>query len=183
MVEINVSQLLKAPIGSTRTYKVNEVVEIGDGDTMVQGEVTLLRTDRSILARGALHAQVELTCSRCLVSYSCPLVLNIEEEYFPKTDIITGASLPVPEESGFFTINERNILDLTEAIRQYALMAIPIKPLCDEACAGLCPTCGRNLNHGPCECHVEPADPRWSELGKLVLVDREASPSKQKGTN
>ncbi len=123
-----------------------------------------MRTDRSILVKGRLHTKSELDCSRCLSLFSCPLTLNIEEEYFPTMDIITGAPVPLPDEPGCFTIDEHNILDLTEAIRQYMLLAIPMKPLCREDCAGLCPACGVNLNQAPCNCPPKPVDHRWSEL-------------------
>ena len=174
-MQINVAQLLKAPIGSIRDYEVSEVIDVtGDGNgSLVQGKVSLMRTDRSILVKGALDTEIELTCSRCLSSFNCSLTLNIEEEYFPTTDVITGASLSVPEEPGCFTIDERHVLDLTEAVRQYALLAIPMKPLCREDCAGLCPNCGHNLNRGPCGCPPQETDSRWSELSKL---------NKKKGT-
>ena len=123
-----------------------------------------MRTDHGILANDTLHTQIELTCSRCLVSFSSPLTLNIEEEYFPTTDVVTGVSMPLPDEPGCFTIDENNILDLTEAIRQYALLAIPMKPLCREDCAGLCPNCGQNLNQGPCDCLPQETNPQWSTL-------------------
>ena len=181
-MQINVSQQLKDPIGSIRDYVVNEIVDIAGGNSPVQGEVGLMRTDRSILAKGTLHTEIELTCSRCLSLFSCPLTLNIEDEYFPISDTVTGASLPLPDEPGCFTIDEYNILDLTEAIRQYALMAAPMKPLCGEDCAGLCPTCGCNLNQVPCNCPPKPADLRWSELSKLVLANNQASVNERKGT-
>ncbi len=181
MLQINVSQQLKSAVGSIRNYSVDDMVNIIDSNRLVQGEVGLMRTDRSILVKSTLHTDVELPCSRCLSSFSCPLTLNIEEEYFPTTDVVTGASLPLPDEPGYFTIDEHNILDLTEAIRQYALLTIPMKPLCREDCAGLCPTCGCNLNQAICNCPSKPVDTRWSELSKLVLVDSEASVNKQKG--
>jgi len=136
-MRINVSQQLKSSIGSVRKYEVSEIVNVADGGSMVKGEIELLRTDRGILAKGRLHIEVEVTCSRCLSLFSCPLTINIEEEYFPITDIVSGASLPLPEEPGSFTIDEHHVIDLTEAIRQYALLAIPMKPLCREDCAGL----------------------------------------------
>lgn len=173
MLQINVAQQFKAPIGSNRDYEVSGMVDIEGANNTVQGEARLTRTDRGILAKGVLHTEIELTCSRCLSLFKCPLTLNIEEEYFPTTDMVTGAPLPLPDEPGCFTINEHNILDLTEAIRQYAIMAIPMKPLCRKDCAGLCPTCGANLNQASCNCPPKPADPRWSELSRLVLTEKE----------
>ena len=182
MVQINVSQQLKESIGSIRKHEVSGIVDIDGIKNTVQGEVKLMRTDRGILAQGTLYTDSELTCSRCLSLFNCPLTVNIEEEYFPTTDIVSGAPLPLPEEPGRFTINEHNLLDLTEAIRQYTLLAIPMKPLCHQDCAGLCPTCGVNLNQASCDCPPEPVDSRWSELSKLVLADTEASLKEQKGT-
>ena len=171
-MQINVSQLLKAVIGSARDYKTSEIVDVAGDGRMVQGEVSLLRTHRGILVRGVLHTEVELTCSRCLSVFSYPVTLNINEEYIPTVDVVSGAPLPSPEESGPFIIDEYHVIDLTEAIRQYALLGIPMKPLCREDCAGLCQNCGRNLNQGLCGCPVQKTDPRRSELSKLLQFDK-----------
>lgn len=169
-MQINVSQLLQDPIGSTREYRVDEAADIiGDGrEYNVRGDCHLLRTQRSILVKCALDTEVELTCNRCLGQFRHPLKINFEEEFLPTVDVVSGAPLPLPEEAGYFTIDERHTLDLTEAIRQYAVMAIPMKVLCDKDCAGLCPKCGQNLNQGKCDCPAQEVDPRWSELTKLL---------------
>ena len=167
---MNVSQLLKEPVGSVRNYEFKESVDVTGNDTgsIFQGELRLMRTNRSILVEGILHTELEVTCSRCLNSFCCPLTLHIEEEYFPTIDIDSGASLPVPDDPASFTIDEFHILDLTEAIRQYALMNIPMKPICREDCAGLCPYCGVNLNRERCQCSSDRIDPRWSVLAELT---------------
>lgn len=169
-MQINVSQLLKEPIGSSRNYEVSEVVDVtGDGSgSTVQGEVRLLRTQRGILVKGELQTEVELVCSRCLSLFNYPVMINFEEEYIPTIDVVSGAPLPSPEESGSFTIDGRHVLDLTEAMRQYTLLALPMKPLCWKDCAGLCQECGHNLNQGPCDCMSRVKDTHWSELSKLL---------------
>ncbi len=168
-MQINVSQLLREPIGAIRDFKVNEVADIsGDGKgCLVQGECRLLRTQRSVLTKCAMNTEVELTCSRCLSPFRYPMTLKFEEEYLPTVDVVSGMPLPSPE-AGVFTIDEHHILDLTEAICQYTLLAVPMKPLCHKDCAGLCPNCGHNLNQGRCNCLTQSTDPRWSELTKLL---------------
>jgi len=168
-MQINVAQLLQEPVGATRDYRCDEVIDnTGDGSIrLVRGEVGLVRTPRSILARCALHTELELTCSRCLRVFVAPVALRFEEEYMPTVDVVSGTPLTVPEDAIAFTIDAHHILDLTEAIRQYTVMAIPIKPLCHQECAGLCPSCGHNLNEGPCGCAPAPMDPRWSALQEL----------------
>ena len=177
-MQINVAQQLKASIGATRNYEINEIVDIADGSSLVQGKVRLTRTNRGILVKGTLHIDIEVTCSRCLSLFSCPLTINIEEEYYPTTDVVSGASLPLPDEPGCFTIDEHHILDLTEALSQYVLLVIPMKPLCRENCAGLCPRCGRELNQGPCGCPPQETELRWSELREVMKDSPSIFPTK-----
>ncbi len=181
-MRVNVSQQLKEPIGSIRTYKASEIIDVtGDGGgSLVQGEVSLVRTNRGILAKGILHTAGRITCSRCLSLFDCPLALNIEEEYFPIMDVVSGAPAPLPEEIGGFIIDKQHALDLTEAIRQNVLLTMPMKPLCHQDCAGLCPGCGHNLSQEPCGCLPRGRDPRWSKLSKLASVG-DISTDKRKG--
>jgi len=171
-MKINVSQLLKSGIGTTRNYKMSESVNVTDNgiDSIVEGDIKLIRTDKGILARATLHTETEVICSRCLSSFIYPLNIEFEEEYFPTVDIVEGNSLALPGEPGCFTIDEHHILDLIEAIRQYALLGIPMKPLCGANCAGLCPDCGQNLNRGTCNCPPPGGDPRWDKLRELSLT-------------
>ncbi len=167
-MDMNVSQLLRDPIGSTRDFQIDETIDIsGDGQSRkIQGKCNLLRTQRSILVKCALNTDVELSCSRCLGKFRQPLKIKFEEEFLPTIDAQSGTPLPPPEEASAFTIDEQHILDLTEAVRQYMLLAIPMKALCKKDCSGLCQTCGKNLNEGQCDC-PEDTDPRWSKLADL----------------
>jgi len=180
-MQTNVSGLLKSSIGATRNYRVSDTVDISGSDSLVQGDISLLRTNRGILVKATLHTGVEVSCGRCLSLFRVPLTLEIEEEYFPVISIDSGSLVSLPNEPGCFTIDERHILDLTEAVRQYALLAIPMKPLCRENCAGLCPTCGHDLNRGPCNCSSQEIDTRWSRLSKLLSAS-DGSVAKKKGT-
>lgn len=138
-MQINVSKLLKESVGSERDYQVRGTVNImenGKG-SVVQCDVKLTRTNRSILVKGKFNTTIEVVCARCLEMFGCPLVLDFEEEYFPTNDIASGDLLAPPDEPGCFTIDEHQVIDLTEAVRQYALIAAPMKPLCREDCTGL----------------------------------------------
>lgn len=175
-MKINVAQLLKSPVGSTQDFEVDEMIEIVDGSqSPVQGKVSLMRTGRGILVKGTLHAEVETSCSRCLNLFNCPLMFEVEEEYYPTNDVNTGTPLSAPDEPGGFTIDENHILDLTEAIHQYALLEIPMKPICRDDCVGLCPTCGQDLNSGACTCPSREIDPRWSKLKELISNSKSTS--------
>jgi len=152
-MQVNIAQLLKSSIGAERVYEVDEDIDIDGRKVRVTGEVKLIRTDRGILTKGDLDANLEIECSRCLEPFQCPVDIKFEEEFFPTIDVLTGLPLEVPEEQpGYFAIDENHIIDLDEVIRQYAVLGIPMKPLCNDECVGLCPTCGKNLNRGCCDC-------------------------------
>ena len=170
-MQINVSQQLKSIIGTVRNYEVDTTVDIEGYNRHFRGTVRFMRTDRGILVRGVFHSEIGLNCSRCLSDFTYPVTLTVEEEYFPTMDVNTGINLPGPEDPGSFTIDDHNILDLSEAIRQYTVLAMPIKPLCRKECAGLCPTCGSNLNETTCTCPSRSVDPRWAQLKDLVVTD------------
>jgi uncharacterized protein len=168
-MQINVAGLMKDPIGSVRTHDIDEEVDFGDGKAkQVTGHLQLLRTQRGILVQGEVQTEADLACSRCLEPFRRRVTFAIEEEYLPTIDILTGERLAAPEEPGTFRIDERHIIDLTEAVRQYTLLAVPMKPLCRAGCAGICPTCGKNLNRGTCACPPLEGDARWAELRKLL---------------
>ena len=167
-MEFNVSQLLREPLGSRSEYQVDEQVRTNDDMSVdVRGDVSLLRTDRSILVHADLASEIEVDCSRCLTPMRLPVDLAIEEEYYPTVDIVTGAPLPLPEEPGTFLLDEHHVLDLGEAIRQYLLLAEPMQAFCRPDCAGLCPECGADRNVQPCGCSTELVDERWLALNRL----------------
>jgi uncharacterized protein len=173
-MQINVSQLLKASIGSVREYDIDECYDVlGAGiSANIQGTVRLTRTNRGILLQGKLETSIPIECSRCLKTFNHRLTIDIEEEYFPIIDVNSGTPLEQPEDPGTFIIDEHHILDLNEAIRQNALLAIPMKPLCRQDCAGLCQQCGKDLNTTDCDCFKDKIDPRWAKLVGLKAAGK-----------
>jgi uncharacterized protein len=173
MMRYNVSQLLKEHIGGMRDYQIRE--DITDLDpslkplTDLNGNVNLIRTHDGILVRADLHTNVELECSRCLTLFSIPVRFKIEEEFFPLTDINTGARLPLPDDADpAATIDSNHILDLSEVVRQDLMLALPLVPLCRNECKGLCANCGQNLNEADCGCDEQALDPRFAALKQLL---------------
>lgn len=166
-LRFNVAGLLKAPVGSTREYRIYAELPGLDEYTLTQpieGAIRLTRAPDRILVQGRLTTEVELECSRCLERFRLPVTITLNEEYFPSVDIVTGLPLPEPADEMAFTINEVHEIDLTEAVRQNLLVELPMQPLCRELCQGFCPRCGKNLNEGPCACPPEPVDSRWEGL-------------------
>jgi uncharacterized protein len=164
----NVSLLLREPIGARREFAIDEEWTPDDaGAVRVLGAVGLLRTDKGVLATAVLATELNATCDRCLCPVRVPLRLEFSEEFFPVIDPFTGWMLPEPEEPTPFRIDEHHLLDLDEAVRQAWLLTRPMRVLCRENCAGLCPECGADLNRGLCRCAQQAFDPRWQALAAL----------------
>jgi uncharacterized protein len=168
-LQFNVAQLLKQPTGARRTYSIDvEVFSLDENLALVEplrGQVRLLRVGNGVLATGALHTAVQLTCTRCLGEFQLPVNFDIEEEFHPIIDVTTGASLKMePDQDPATLIDEHHILDLTEVVRQDLWLNLPTSPACQPDCKGLCPHCGQNLNQGSCGCKTQTTDARWAAL-------------------
>ena len=167
-----VGQQLRESVGSVTHYEIREGKSLPQGEDSLgelMGSVDLMRTDKGILASVVLHCTIAARCSRCLRDTSYPLTLAFQEEYLPTVDASTGESLPPPADPDALLIDSHQVLDLTEAVRQYRLTAEPMQPLCKPDCLGLCPRCGYNLNQGPCGCPGQETDARWTALAELAV--------------
>jgi uncharacterized protein len=106
---------------------------------------------------GGMSAPAQLDCRRCLTEVRVEVREEIQAVFAPLGD--EEASDP-----DVFTFDPHaRDLDLRPALRELWLLAAPGYALCDEACKGLCPTCGKNLNEGACDCPPVP-DSRWDAL-------------------
>jgi uncharacterized protein len=143
------------------------------------GTVSFLRTDRSILVSVCLSVISTDQCSRCLEPLRTSYSIDFQEEFGPTVDIDTGLRLAPPDD--MFEIDERQTLDLNEAIRQYRLAWQSMKPLCRPDCKGLCPECGANLNLGPCACSVSSEETSPPGLAALQEIRAQIS-NKERGS-
>ena len=167
----NVAQLLQELVGATRRYDLDDdYLDLDDGQRIrhIKGNIRLTRTQNGVLADVDPHGYLEAECGRCLDQVEQPLDFPFSEEFYQTVVVNTGARLPKPEDPDTFLIDEAHKLDLGEAMREYALLSVPMLPLCREDCKGLCPQCGSNLNEGPCDCDTDEVDDRLAALKQLL---------------
>ncbi len=172
----NVAQLLRESIGAVRHVEVAANLQHlapeleqaeGAPEATLSGPVRMIHTNTGVLVQGHLYAEAALACARCLDPVAVPLTIDVEELFIPTVDVVTGKPVTPEEDDRALWIDEHHILDLNEVLRQDALLAAPVHVLCKENCRGLCPTCGENLNNGPCGCAPD-IDPRWGPLVELL---------------
>jgi uncharacterized protein len=171
----NVSGLLKEHIGITRKYEVaDSEIQLDDGTmaTDLHGRLVFMRSGRGIMVNGEMNCEVDLTCSRCLTWYKQRLDFALEDEFVSTVDVSTGLPVELPDDAeDFYLLDHKHTLDVNEPVRQSVLVAIPMRPLCDDRCAGLCMQCGKNLNEGSCRCKSVPQANPFAELSRLVVDD------------
>jgi uncharacterized protein len=80
------------------------------------------------------------------------------------------AELEVTEDLADLATYENDEVDLEETLREELLLALPMAHHCREACKGLCPSCGKNWNEGPCDCRPSPSDDRWAALKNVKVI-------------
>jgi uncharacterized protein len=133
---INVAQLLKEPVGSSQSYDISGVIG-EEVEGFVEGKAKLIHISQGVLVQCELTAEVRLMCSRCLDIFLLPIRFTAEEEFVPVSDVSGDLALSSPEQPEGFIIDDRNLLDLSELIRQYTLLNLPMKPLCGPGCPGI----------------------------------------------
>ena len=128
--------------------------------------VSLEKNSRQLVLSAAIEAKAKFRCDRCLEEFETTLRPKLRSVYVWNE----AESSEFPEEDIHLLEHHDNIIDLTDDVKQCLLLAVPLKVVCRENCAGLCSSCGKNLNlipSGVCDCPPKEMDPRWNKLGDV----------------
>ncbi|MGH7573706.1 MAG: YceD family protein, partial [Longimicrobiales bacterium] len=117
------------------------------------------RVGYDVVVRGTLAGMAELPCRRCLA----PVPARFDEDVMFMFRVGLDPREAEDEETYAMPPRARTI-DLTDAVREHVLLGVPRFALCKEGCRGICPHCGKNLNHGTCDCARSDVDERWAAL-------------------
>jgi uncharacterized protein len=144
----------------------------------------LTKLGRQVLFQSRFTVPLEGQCKRCLKKVRLDEPIDLTLTFVPRAaphaarapQKDTGeadAAAPFDRE----TVDEEpyagKTIDLAPPLREQILLAVPPSPLCDEACKGLCPQCGKDLNQGDCGCERTSIDPRWAALKGIQLHKKE----------
>jgi uncharacterized protein len=191
-MQFNVAQLLKEPIGATRTYQLDESLIGLDPELIplstLTGTLRLLRTHSGVLATGRFDATVQADCGRCLEPIPAQIEISFEDSFRPLTEVTTGRFLLPDEFEGqaeeledfALLIDDHHILDISEILRQSTWLAMPMIPRCAFADPENCPNFAERIKEMAAvhadldDTDDEPAvDPRWAALLELQKNDTE----------
>lgn len=164
-LEVSVADLLPHP-GKTKRIERDALLD----DLAVSGSrvpagartsvtVELQALNDGIVVVGTVRAPWAGECRRCLKAAGGEVVADVQEVY--ERDPVEGETRRLRDVT----------VDLTELARDAVLLELPIAPLCEDDCAGLCPTCGVDRNETACDCAAAESDPRWAPLSDLHFDD------------
>lgn len=154
----------------SRTFQPAEVEQEGD-DYRIAAPVELdfdLHKDKDRFRLvGEAKTELEIPCGRCLEPFRMPVHAAFDVRYLPASEMSAEDEREVPEEDLETSYYRDDQIDLNQLLREQFYLALPMKPLCLEACRGLCSQCGTNLNTGSCSCEPVWEDPRLAALKQL----------------
>lgn len=112
---------------------------------------------------GTVKTTLELACGRCLEPFTQPVDEAFDLRYHPHAVSAEGEKA-IEEDDLTTAFYENDTIDLGHLMHEQFVLSMPMKPLCSDACRGLCPMCGTNLNRGTCDCAPAWEDPRLAAL-------------------
>jgi uncharacterized protein len=153
------------------TYDVS-VTELDRPEMAGIGSVTIEVTvdkgdlEDEFIADGTVAFTADLSCSRCAEPYPFANPSPFHVRFLPRpvtSELNEEVEITDSEELDVEFYSER-VLPLRDLALEQVQLTIPMKPLCDENCLGLCPTCGVNRTRESCSCETSITDDRWGAL-------------------
>lgn len=125
----------------------------------VKTNIRLNKLHDQIITYVSSRIKATFECDRCTTLFEKEILSDYEMVYLMNE---------APEETDDINITyisrETDKIDFDNDVREFAILAIPMKKLCKEDCKGLCPKCGVDLNYEQCNCKSDDIDPRWEKL-------------------
>ena len=125
----------------------------------LHGNVNVGKTPQGLIVQGNFSAETTVNCVRCLTDFIQELDWEFTELYAFDQRSITESGLLLPEDAH---------LDMEELLREFAVLEIPINPICKPDCEGLCIDCGQNLNEKDCGHRPDEPDSPFAKLKDLL---------------
>lgn len=164
-LRFNFGFLIESSLGTSSDFEFDYPTLSVEDMTFVPlaGKFRATRTGEGIYISGRFETKTDIECVRCLEDATIPLHGDVKELFYYPPSL-------APEEE--YKVGEDGNIDLGPVIREVAIMEMPMQPICNEDCKGLCLECGINFNRETCDCEFDDIDPRMAELRKLLITGK-----------
>jgi uncharacterized protein len=140
--------------------KVINLSEPFFGNILVDAELN--KSHNQLVLSAKLTAKVNFDCDRCNNNFNSTITNSYKMVYLIGMQPQDSQSINIA-----YLHADADKIILDDDVRDYALLAVPMKRLCNVYCKGLCIKCGKNLNEGDCGCDHDNIDDRWLPLLEL----------------
>jgi uncharacterized protein len=170
-VKIDLSKVTEEPLRFNEKLQVDSDrldVELVSAPVQVRLAGEVWPHGDSFTVAGRCEMEAELSCSRCLDPVVWAKAEDFSVEYRHPTSIPMDDEIGLEGDDLDVSFLDGEELDLVALAAEQVMLALPMRIVCDENCAGLCPRCGANRNEeGACSCEPE-TDPRWQALADIA---------------
>jgi len=169
-MQIRLDQILDEPFDWSEPQEISpEVLEhpdlVGLGELEWGGRVSAVSGGH--LFRAHLEYEQTLSCPRCLAPSAQPVSCEVELLLVRGERPPAEAERELEDSELSVLFLDGDVIDTQPLLLEQLELNIPMRALCREECAGLCPGCGANRNLESCDCETGSDDPRWSALAGL----------------
>ena len=149
-----------------------EMIAIPSG-TAIDLTVTATSVDEGVLMRGRVRSHAIGECSRCLDPVDMDIDQSFDELYEYESKAAALSDEDVETDQILMVVEDH--VDLEIPVRDAVVLALPVNPLCEPECLGLCSICGVPYRELEPDHEHEQRDPRWGPLADLAreLDERE----------
>ncbi|MEV7979132.1 YceD family protein [Streptomyces sp. NPDC086519] len=163
-------QRLTRMVDAPEDFGIKGVIGVPQG-APVELELRLESVMEGVLVTGTARAQAKGECVRCLEPVEQELEADFQELFsYPDADdrgrVIAEPGDDAEDDEDRFFI-EDGLFDLEPVLRDAVVLALPMQPVCQDDCLGLCSECGARLTDDP-DHHHDAVDIRWAALQGLA---------------
>jgi uncharacterized protein len=156
-----------------REFEYRDDISFYRGGLKVPAKAELIGTvhkdNASYIVQGEVKAVLSLKCDLCLSPVTQELTFAFDEVFSAEETEDDEVWMLTAEEIGKKAINPE------PALIADIMLNMPMSVLCSEACQGLCPKCGHNLNNGDCGCDRVQRNPQFEMLLNLFKDEEDNS--------
>jgi len=131
-------------------------------DADIELDIRLEAVMEGVLVSGTARAPLSGECARCLEPITSSIEVDFQELYV-YSDTRSGESAEDDERR-----LEGDLIDLEPVVRDAMVLALPLSPLCQDDCPGLCSECGVRLADAGPDHHHDAVDLRWAALQGML---------------
>ncbi|GGN12645.1 YceD family protein [Streptomyces fuscichromogenes] len=178
-------QRLTRTIDAPEDFGIKGVIGVPQG-APVELELRLESVMEGVLVTGTARAQAEGECVRCLEPVEQELEADFQELFsYPDADdrgrVIAEPGDDAEDDEDRYFI-EDGLFDLEPVLRDAVVLALPMQPVCQDDCLGLCSECGARLTDDP-DHHHDAVDIRWAALQGLASSTKDGEKDEMSGAD